>query len=415
MSIMRSDQFYISSGYSRWYENFHDNVQKLAHLVTKYRKRNKWSHKNVLRLAHLNPDSAGVGVVLKYITHGLADAVNLYPISEDTPVEIVMTLGFLKAFEQVKSLGTGPDDVNQVCEAIRTHSLVREHVPTQLLKSADVWKALLVNMPLNALLRNLGKITSLNMFDTDSDAAASTARVIEKLGSEDAVRYARIHPFNVLLCMTMYKRGRGNLGNLRWQPNEAIIAALDDLFYMSITYVEPSGKRFLLAIDVGSSMTTPVMGSLGTNAITARQAAAALSMVTASREQHCEIVGFSDTLQPIDISPYMKLPAVMDNIAIIPAGRTDCAAPMQWAMRVNKKFDVFIVLTDCKTDVGPVSPAHALREYRAQSGISRAKLIVCAFASNGFTLADPRDPDMLDMAGFDGNGPALINTFIKDM
>ena len=411
MSILRSDQFYISSGYSRWYENFNNKVQKLAQLVTKYRKRNKWSHKNVLRLAHLIPDSAGVGVVLKYITHGLADAVNHCPISEDTPVEIVMTLGFLKAVEQVKSLGAGPGDVEQVCEAIRTHSLVREHVPTQLLKSADVWKALLVNMPLNALLRNLGKMTSLNMFDTDSEAA----RVIEKLGSVDAVRYARIHPFNVLLCMTMYKRGRGNLGNLRWQPNEAIITALDDLFYMSIQYVEPTGKRFLLAIDVGSSMTTPVMGSLGTNVITTRQAAAALAMVTASREQHCEIVGFCETLQPIDISPDMKLPAVMDNIAIISAGRTDCAAPMQWAMRVNKKFDVFIVLTDCKTDVGPVSPAHALREYRAQSGISRAKLIVCAFASNGFTLADPRDLDMLDMAGFDRNGPAVINTFIKDM
>ena len=364
----------------------------------------------MVRLANLAPVSVGVGVVLKYITHGLANAVKHYPICEDTSVEIVTTLGFLKAVEQVKSLGTGPDDVKQVCEAIRTHSLVREHLPTQLLKFADVWKALLVKMPLNALLRNLGKMTSLNMFDTRSEAADT---VIKKLGSEDAVKCARIHPFNVLLASAIYKRGFGDLGNLRWQPNEAITTALDHLFYMSIKYVEPTGKRFLLAIDVGSSMITPVMG---TNVVTAREAAAALSMVTASREQHCEFVGFSDTLQPIDISPDMTLHEVMDNIATIPEGRTtDCAAPMQWAMNEDKKFDVFIVLTDCKTEAGPVSPADALREYRDHSGISRAKLIVCAFASNGFTLADPRDPDMLDMAGFDCNGPALINTFIKDM
>ena len=363
----------------------------------------------MLRLAHIKPDSVGVGVVLKYITHGLADAVKHHPICEETPVEIVTTLGFLKAVEQVKSLGTGPDDVKQVCEAIRTHSLVREHVPTQLLKYAGVWKALLVNMPPTALLRNLGKMTSLNMLDTGSDAADT---VIEKLSNEKALQYAHVHPFNVLLAMIMYKRGRGDLGHLRWQPNEAIITALDNAFYKSIQYVEPTGKRILLAIDVGSSMTLPVMGS---NAINARQAAAALAMVTARREQHCEIVGFCETLQPIDISPDMKLHEVMDNIDTISASRTDCAAPMQWAMREDKKFDVFIVLTDCKTEVGPVSPAHALREYRAQSGISRAKLIVCAFASNGFTLADPRDPDMLDMAGFDGNGPAVMNTFITAM
>ena len=398
-----------SFAFSNWYQHFGDESLKLARLVTKYRKRNKWSHKDVLRLAHLKPDSVGVGVVLKYITHGLAGAVKHYPICEDTPVEIVTTLGFLKAVEQVKSLGTGPDDVKQVCEAIRTHSLVREHVPTQLLKFADVWKALLVNMPLNALLRNLGKMTSLNMLDTDSDAADT---VIKKLSNEKAMQYAHVHPFDILVAMTMYKRGCGDLGRLRWQPNEAIITALDNAFYKSIQYVEPTGKRILLAVDVGSSMTLPVIGS---NAINTRQAAAALAMITASREQHCEIVGFTDTLQPIDISPDMSLHEVMDNIDTISASRTDCAAPMQWAMKEDKEFDVFIVFTDCKTEAGPVSPADALREYRDHSGISRAKLIVCAFASNGFTLADPRDPDMLDMAGFDCNSPAVINTFITAM
>ena len=396
-----------SSAYSNWYQGFRDDPLKLAQLVTKYRKRNNWSHKDVLRLAHLKPAAPGLAVVCQYVTRGLVAAIKSCPIQEDTPVDVVQTLNFLKAVEEVKRLGSNPDDAQRVCESIRGHNLVREHVPTQLLKFAEVWKALLVNMPLTALIRNLGKMTSLeNMMETGKEASDL---VIERLRNQKSLQHARIHPFNVLLAMSIYQQGRGDRGHLTWQPNQDIVSALNDAFYMSIKYVEPTGKRILLAIDVGTSMTSPVMGSTAVNAL---QAAAALSMVTASREQHCEIVGFSDTLVPIDITPDMLLPEVIKVIDRVPVGDTDCAAPMQWAMRENKEFDVFIVFTDCKTEIGSVSPAQALSEYRRHSGIDTAKLIVCAFASNGFTLADPDDPGMLDMAGFDSNGPEIINTFI---
>ena len=379
---------------------------RLAHLVTKYKKRHGWSHKDVLQLAHVKPDSIAVEVVLQYVFKGLEGAVRVCPIAKNAPVDIVMTLNFLKAVEMVRDK---PNDVQLVCEAIRSHNLVREHVPLHLHTSTEVWTALLINMPLTAMIRNLGKMTSMEMLNADSEAAHL---VLEKLRDQRALRNARIHPFNVLLAMSIYRQGQGERGSLRWQPNQEIVLALEDAFFMSIKYVEPTGKRFLIAIDVSRSMTSPVTGC---DAIKARDAAAALSMVTACREQHCEIVGFSDTLVPIDVNPEMTLPEVIELIGRVPEGDTDCAAPIVWAMREKKKFDVFIVCTDSETEVGRAQPAHVLREYRRDSGISRAKLIVCAFASNGFTLADPQDRDMLDMAGFDSNGPAVINTFITAM
>ena len=408
--IVKCDEFQMhSSAYSNWYQGFRDDPLKLAQLVTKYRKRNNWSHKDVLRLAHLNTESACVGVVVKYVMKGLMAATKVYPIQDHPAVDIVQTLSFLKAFEEVKQLINIPDDVQRVCELIRSHNLVQEHVPTQLLKVAEVWKALLANMPLTALIRNLGKMTSMDILGLNSQEASF---VIGRLRNQKSLQCARIHPFNVLLAMSIYQQGRGDLGHLTWQPNQDIISALNDAFYMSIKYVEPTGKRILLAIDVGTSMTSLVMGS---NVINACQAAAALTMVTASREQLCEIVGFSDTLVPIDINPNMLLHEVTDIIEMVPAGRTDSARPMQWAQRENKEFDVFVVFTDSKTEIGSVSPAQALSEYRRHSGICTAKLIVCAFASNGFTLADPDDPGMLDMAGFDSNGPKIMHTFITAM
>ena len=364
------------------------------------------SHKDVLRLAHAKPDSPGVEVVIRYVTKGLPAAVSRYSDQADIPVEIVTTLSFLKAVEEVKRLGNNLDDVQRVCAAIREHSLVREHVPTQMLNSIDIWKALLINMPLNAMIRNLGKMSSMDMLGPDS---VETDIVIEKLKNEAALKYARIHPFNLLLSMLVYKQGRGELGSLTWKTNEDITRALDKAFYRAINYVEPTGKRILVAIDVSASMLSPVIGC---HVINAREAAAALCMAIVRREEQCEVVGFSDTLVHLPINPHMLLTDVVNVISDVPVGVTDCSAPILWAMRENKKFDVFIVYTASETAQGHVPAADALREYRRHSGIHNAKLIVCAFASNGFTIADPNDPGMLDMAGFDSNSPAIMNTFI---
>ena len=92
-------------------------------------------------------------------------------------------------------------------------------------------------------------------------------------------------------------------------------------------------------------------------------------------------------------------------------GGTDCAQPMIYAKKKKLKVDVFIVYTDCETWAGRIHPSEALKRYRASSGID-AKLIVCAMTSNGFTLADPEDRGMLDMAGFDAAAPDVIKQFV---
>jgi 60 kDa SS-A/Ro ribonucleoprotein len=60
---------------------------------------------------------------------------------------------------------------------------------------------------------------------------------------------------------------------------------------------------------------------------------------------------------------------------------------------------------------GPVlgeSPAR--HESRERTDIA-AKLVVVGMASNGFTIADPRDAGMLDVVGFDSATPQVIADF----
>ena len=61
---------------------------------------------------------------------------------------------------------------------------------------------------------------------------------------------------------------------------------------------------------------------------------------------------------------------------------------------------------------GGVHPFQALKDYRRHSGID-AKLVVIGMVSNGFTIANPNDPGMMDCVGFDTATPQIISEFAK--
>ena len=75
--------------------------------------------------------------------------------------------------------------------------------------------------------------------------------------------------------------------------------------------MQATGKRFLLALDVSGSMCS---GILGSTAVTAREASAAMAMVTARTESNYHMVGFSTSLVPLSINSSMSLTDVVSTI-----------------------------------------------------------------------------------------------------
>ena len=390
---------------SQWYLRFMkvpNGSKTLAMLVTKYRKRNGWSHHDALRVAHPNAgpsNGCSVAAILKYIAKGFNEA------KDDLKATGRDVFQYLQAVEDVRAQrGRATLDATSLAGLVRQHHLTREHLNTQLLKSAYIWQALLENMPITAMIRNLGKMSAVGIL---SPGSQNETMITGRLGDVDALRKCRIHPFKVLLARLTYNRRRRN--------NEAILRALDQAFYLAFRFVLPTNKRFLLALDVSASMFS---GSVnGCNSIHASTAAAAMALVTARTEPHCEIVAFSTTMVPLNIRPEMTLSQVKDEMRRVPSGTTDCTLPMQYALEQyestqRRQFDVFVVYTANKPDNHQLSPAEVLRDYRQRANVLDAKLVVCAMKSNGFTIADPDDINMLDVAGFDLSAPQLIRQFV---
>jgi 60 kDa SS-A/Ro ribonucleoprotein len=364
----------------------------LAYQLAKYQQRNGWSHRDLLRLTHpkVEKDSPAARALA-----WAAGKLNLTQATAEDP------LALLGAFEEVKRAAARAD----VVRLIREHGLVRECIPTRWLGEADVWEALLERMPLAALVRNLATMTRLGLL---TPLSAATGKVLAELGNADRIRNARLHPVAVLMALRTYAAGHGERGRHTWTPVPRIIDALDGAFYAAFGSVTPTGKRWLLGLDVSGSMSAPVAGTPKSCC----EGATAMALVTAHVEAEYGIYAFADRLRPLAISSRSRLDDALRLTRNVNFGGTDCSLPMLYALERRYAVDAFVVLTDSETWAGPVHPVQALRMYRARTGIP-ARLIVVGMVSNGFSISDPNDGGMMDVVGFNSAVPQLMSDFVR--
>ncbi len=387
----------LRHGMAGWYQM--RDARGLAYQAVKYRQRNGWTHTDMLRLAHPKPVTAAHGAIYKWVTHR-EDAA--WAMDINVPQDEAMA--FIWAFERMQQA----QDVATVIRLIEAYDLPREALPTQWLNEAAVWEALLVKMPLTAMIRNLGVMAKVGLLTAMSDAEDT---VLKRLGDADMRRKARIHPIAVLSALRVYAQGRGIRGDGQWTPTARITDALDNAFYKAFQNVEPANQRIMLALDVSGSMG---MGTIaGVPGLTPRDASAAMALVTAKTEPRYSMVSFQNAIVPLNISANMRLDDVIKMTSGLPFGATDCAQPMLYALEHKMKVDMFVVYTDSETWANPqLHPVQALVQYRERMGIA-AKLVVVGMTSNGFSIADPNDVGMMDVVGFDSAAPQVISDFAR--
>lgn len=382
--------------------------RELAYQLLKYPQRGGWSHRDALRLAHPKPVGAEQAALFRRT-------------AARTPVGEAEAAGS-EALAMVRAVEAMHADAAltpaRAARLVREHRLTREMLPSQMLIHAEVWEALLEEMPMTAMLRSLGVMGKAGLLAPGSDAARTVA---DRLRDAERLRSARVHPVAVLAALRTYAQGHGFRGQSTWTPVAQVTDALDAAFYLAFQAVQPTGKRVMLALDVSASMTSPI---LGMPFLSCREGSAAMALVTAATEEHHFFTMFasgsypsafgpaSSGLSVLDVSPRQRLDDVVKAVSGLRFGGTDCSLPMTEAEAQGWQVDTFVVYTDSETWAGRIHPAEALRRYRDRTGIA-ARLVVVGMASNGFTIADPEDPGMLDVVGFDASAPQMIADFAR--
>jgi 60 kDa SS-A/Ro ribonucleoprotein len=400
----------LRRGVAAWYTA--PSVDAVAFQAVKYRQRNGWTHRDVLRQAHPEADGPERAALFEWIV-GRSRSVDTADAVEVAPLPSIV-----EGYELARQAQTPQGWAALVAR----YGLTWEMLPDEALGHREVWRAMISNgMGPTALMRQLPRLTRLGVLD-DLDVRA---RVVRDLTDPEVLRRGRVHPVNVLVAQRTYAAGVSVRGTSTWTPVPRVVDALDTAFYAAFGAVQPAGKRTLIALDVSGSMAAGV----GDLPLTCREVAAALALVMVSTEPQADVIGFCSSTRrtdgyhgfrwsdpaavtPLDITPRRRLDDVVDYVAHLPSGATDCALPMTWAREQGRRYDSFVIVTDNETWHGQVHPHQALERYRRQL-VPDARLAVVALTPTGTSIADPKDPGQLDVSGFDSAVPGLLSAFFR--
>jgi len=393
--------------------------ETLALQLVKYKQREGWSMKDVLRLAKPVPETEVQGKLFGWTAKKEKAEWAKAPVAPGDKA-----LDFVWATEQAAKFKLLPEKtdwkeaksilieanqatVNKLVDLIVTYRLPREALPTEALNRVEVWDALLQDMPMTAMIRNLGTMSKIGLLKPLSDAEKL---VFQRLTDAERLRGAKVHPIQVLSALRTYASGRGVRSDATWNVSNKIVEALDEAFELSFGAVEPAGTRHLLGLDVSGSMSGGEIA--GVPGLSPRAATAALAVVAARTEPWAAIMGFDHGIRDLGVTAKDSILDATEKVSINNGGGTDASLLMTWALKKKIQVDTFVVLTDNETWAGKIQPVQALEKYRQATGIG-AKLIVVGMTSTGFTIANPNDAGMLDVVGFDGATPALMAKFAK--
>lgn len=390
---------------------FDRDVNNLALHAVKYRQRDGWTYRDVLRLAHPSPQTPAHAEVFKFML--------------DKGWDDFTAPSILSNYKLATAASSDGELVALAHSGLPWEAFRDEQ------RTPAVWKAMLPNQGVTAVVRNLSTLARKGLLGDPE-----VIRILEQKLSQESVVRSGVHPLRFLDALLVHRSG-GQAGlAAQWRrssdipthiytPNKRVLELLEAAVGYAFDGQKPTGKKLLVALDVSGSMSGAMCA--GSVLLDARMASAVMAKQHLKDESY--LVGFTSTgwqhggrsrwghlypatIEVLDKSKFSDYGTAVKYVDGLPMGGTDCALPMLYATANNLDVDAFIVYTDNETWAGSVQPAEALREYRIKSG-RKAKLIVVATSVTNFSIADPKDAGMLDVVGMSADTPAVIDSFIR--
>lgn len=387
------------------------NPSSLAFQAVKYRQRNGWTFRDVLRLAHAKAESENRTALYDWIAHAhveIGDKARKHVLRPESAIieDAGNRFSIIKGYERARLL-ENEGNAGDMVRLIGDYNLPREAIPTRFLSDRVVLEALLHNnMPMTAMIRNLTNLSKAGVFDGHKNVEL----VLSRLSDIDYLERGRIHPINVLAAANTYATGRGVLSSSEWVPNADIVAALNAAFYKTFKNVQPTSQRYMLGVGVSDSMSSTTT-SLSLSSV---QVAAAMAMVTVETEPFCFTGGFQDKFTPLN-ELFVKganLQNISREIYAMTFSNTDAASMVGYALENNIVADTFVLYTDNEHWHSQEHVTTLLEKYRHKTG-TNAKLIAVGLAATKFSVVDPKDPRQLSIVGFDSATPEIISEFSR--
>ncbi len=330
---------------------------------------------DIIKMVHPKPASASRAALFGYLIGRAHDAAALPQIVKD--------------FEAYKSA--------------EDRTLVETpDVPFQMLTSLNLgaweWKAIAARASWQTTRMNLNTFARHGVFED----ASMTLKIADRLKNEKLVESSRVFPYQLLVAYT------NTVGSLPM----FITDALQDAMEIAIRNVPQVDGKVYVFPDISGSMHSPVTGFRkgSTTKVRCIDIAALVAAAMLRKNGNAEVIPFESVAIPpnkVGLNPRDSVMTNATKLAALPAGGTNCSAPLKYLNQQGAHGDLVIYVSDNESWVD--SPIHGRFGGNATATMKewslfkrrnpRAKMICIDIQPYATTQAKEHD-DIINVGGF---------------
>jgi 60 kDa SS-A/Ro ribonucleoprotein len=260
---------------------------------------------------------------------------------------------------------------------------------TQLPLGPPEWAQIAKRAGWQTTRMNLNTFARHGVFDQEG----LTELVAERLRDREAIRWARVFPYQLLAAWATVDR----------KVPAAVCRALEDAIEVAIENVPALGGRVVVCPDVSGSMRARLTGQRGgTTAVRCVDVAALMASAVLRRNPEADVLPFEHDVVDVRLSARDSVMTNAAALARVGGGGTSCSAPLALLNRRRAAVDLVILVSDNESwvDAGRGRGTATMHEWnRLRERNPKARLVCVDVQPAGTTQAVERE-DVLNVGGF---------------
>lgn len=280
-------------------------------------------------------------------------------------------------------------------------------VPFQFLSSLeldrDTWTAIALNSPWQALRQNLNTFARHGVYKDK----AVVKTLADRIRDPEQVARSRVFPYQLLVAYTQTGA----------DVPPAIREALQDAMELAIANVPAFEGKVYVCPDVSGSMQSPVTGYRpgATSVVRCVEVAALVAAAVLRRNPDAEVIPFSDDVVKVNLNPRDSVMTNAQILSRLPAGGTNCSAPLAMLNRRHATGDLVFYVSDNQSWIdstrhGATATMRQWAEFKRRS--PGAKMVCLDLQPYGSTQVKDGE-DILNVGGFADEVFRVVSLFAK--
>jgi 60 kDa SS-A/Ro ribonucleoprotein len=287
-------------------------------------------------------------------------------------------------------------------------------VPFQMLTSLELgtaeWTAIARRAPWQMTRMNLNTFARHGVFTQ----AGMPELIAERLRDREKIARARVFPYQLMVAYTMAAANSG--------IPQIVCDALQDAMEIATASVPKFPGKVYVFPDVSGSMHSAVTGYRpgATSAVRCIDVAALVAATVLRQNSSAEVIPFESEVVEVRLNPRDSVMTNAEKLAKLPAGGTNCSAPLAFLNQRRAQGDLVIYVSDSESWIDAPqygrfggSATQTMKEWGQFRQRNPQARMVCIDVQPYGTVQAKERPDVLNVGGFSDRVFDVIAEFAR--